>query len=256
MRNHQNIFPRNMWDIQSLLLVHIGIGIIILSWIIPSTRYIWDCIDQKCFTFLHHWIQTSIFWQNFWAIANHKRIDWLHDIFMGSFFLYYIKKGGIELRARRFAELLVSILCFFSIICLINKTFIPAYFSISRYSPSLVYENAIRLSTKINWLYVKDHSRTCFPADHGTTAVLFIRTVFFLMGRRTGIVAFIYGIIFCLPRLIVGAHYVSDILVGSASIALLGLAWLYSTPAMFYLTNVFENTIYKCNRAVNRKLNV
>lgn len=256
MATQENRFPQKNWQVRPLLMLHLSLGIVILSWIIPSTRFAWDYIDQKCFTFLHSWIQTSVFWQNFWAIANHKRVDWLHDIFMGSFFLYYIKKGGAILRVRRIAELIISILCFFSVICIINKTLIPAYFSISRYSPSLVYESAIRLSTKINWLYIKDHSRTCFPADHGTTAVLFIGTVFFLMGRRIGIFALLYGTLFCLPRLIVGAHYLSDILVGSAGIALFSLAWLYFTPAMFYLTKATENIFYRCNRIYSRRINV
>ncbi|MGL4348402.1 MAG: phosphatase PAP2 family protein [Chlamydiales bacterium] len=256
MTIHQNLFPKNTWNTKALLFLHLSLGLIILSWNIPSTRLIWDYVDQKCFIFLHNWIQTSTFWQNFWAIANHKRIDWLHDIFMTSFFLYYIKKGGMILRVKRIAELLISILCFFSVICLINKTLIPTYLSISRHSPSLTYEGAIRLSTKVDWLYVKDHSRTCFPADHGTTAVLFVTTVFFLMGRRVGFIGLLYGILFCLPRLVVGAHYLSDILIGSAGIALFALTWLYFTPAMFFLTKMAENIIYRCNRVFNRKITV
>lgn len=256
MTKYQNVFPQNTWNIKSLLFLHLSLGLVILSWTMPSTRLIWDYVDQKCFIFLHNWIQTSTFWQNFWAIANHKRVDWLHDVFMASFFLYYIKKGGATLRVKRMAELLISVLCFFSVICLINKTLIPTCFSISRHSPSLIYQGAIRLSTKINWLYIKDHSRTCFPADHGTTAVLFVRTVFFLMERKIGLIALLYGIIFCLPRLVLGAHYLSDILVGSAGIALFSLAWLYFTPAMFYLTKVTENIFYRCNRIFSRRINV
>lgn len=256
MTTPTNVFPQSTWKIKSLLFFHLSLGLIILSWNIPVTRSIWDYVDQKSFFFLHKWIFTSTFWQNFWAIANHKRIDWLHDIFMGSFFFYYIQQGKVDMRVKRIAELLVSILCFSTVICLINKTLIPAYLCISRHSPSLMYEGAIRLSTKINWLYIKDHSRTCFPADHGTTAVLFVTTVFFLMGRRIGFLALLYGIIFCLPRLVVGAHYLSDILIGSAGIGLFALAWLYFTPAMFSLTKIVENIINRCNRIVNRKITV
>lgn len=256
MTTHKNIFPQSTWNIKSLLFFHLSLGLIILSWNIPVTRSIWDYVDQKSFFFLHKWILTSTFWQNFWAIANHKRVDWLHDILMASFFFYYIKQGKLNIRIKRIAELFVSILCFSSVICLINKTLIPTYLCISRHSPSLMYEGAIRLSTKINWLYIKDHSRTCFPADHGTTAVLFVTTVFFLMGRRMGFIALLYGIIFCLPRLVVGAHYLSDILIGSAGIGLSALAWLYFTPAMFFLTNIAENIINRCNRILNRKITV
>lgn len=256
MKTHKNIFPKSTWNIKSLLLFHLSLGVIILSWNIPFTRSIWDYVDQKSFFFLHKWILTSTFWQNFWAIANHKRVDWLHDVLMASFFFYYIKQGEVHIRIKRIAELFVSILSFSSVICLINKILIPTYLSISRHSPSLVYESAIRLSTKINWLYIKDHSRTCFPADHGTTAVLFITTVFFLMGRRMGFIALLYGILFCLPRLVVGAHYLSDILIGSVGIGLSALAWLYFTPAMFFLTNMAENIINRCNRILNRKITV
>lgn len=256
MKTQHNGFPQNAWNIKSLLLLHFCLGVIILSWLFPVSRPIWDYIDQRCFMFLHKWIYTSTFWQNFWAIANHKRVDWLHDICMTSFFFYYIRKGGTTMRVKRIAELFISILCFFSVICLINKTLIPNFFCISRHSPSLIYEGAIRLSTKINWLYIKDHSRTCFPADHGTTAVLFVTTVFFLMGRKIGLIALIYGIIFCLPRLVVGAHYLSDILIGSSGIGLFALAWLYFTPAMFLLTRMTANIIDGCNKIFNRKITV
>ena len=93
-------------------------------------------------------------------------------------------------------------------------------------------------------------SQSSFPSDH---AVLFfaLATGIFLASRRAGWFSLVYGTtVICLPRLYLGAHYLTDILAGAAiGIFLAWLAnrqairkpltswalqWLDARPAQFY----------------------
>lgn len=77
--------------------------------------------------------------------------------------------------------------------------------------------------TWINW--------SSFPSDHAALFFSLAMTVFFV-SRRVGIFACLYTLFFiCLPRIYVGDHYPTDILVGS----LVGIAsaWIFARPAVY-----------------------
>jgi len=65
------------------------------------------------------------------------------------------------------------------------------------------------------------------------------------MGRYFGRKAFVVGLIilgiFALPRVMVGAHWFTDISVGSLSVVLVGMSWCLLTP----LTDILIDKIYR-----------
>ena len=109
----------------------------------------------------------------------------------------------------------------------------------------MIDREAFRLSSVIEWTKVKDHSRKSFPGDHATTAVLFTCFVYYLMGWRLGLLATLYAIFFCLPRLIVGAHWLTDILLGSSLIAISVSSLIMGTPIGNGVFRFFEKVILK-----------
>lgn len=227
----------------------IAVGAVILligSLFFPPTRYIWDLIDQNLFLLINSWIATNPLSQNIVAILNYKRFDWVHDLVFLTFFIIYVKNAPREKRLYRIAQVLFAVLLAALVILYINKTLLSTTYRINRDSPSLYFPNCTRLSEKVTWLFVKDYSRCSFPADHGTTACLFIGVIHILMGARAGLFATLYALFFVSPRLIVGAHWLTDILVGSASIAILALAIGYCTP----LAELFVQKITKINFAM------
>jgi membrane-associated phospholipid phosphatase len=106
---------------------------------------------------------------------------------------------------------------------------------------------------------IKDGSSKSFPGDHGTTALLFAASFTYLAGWRLGLLACFYAAFLCLPRLITGAHWLSDIVVGSGSITLFFMAWAIYTPLFKRVTELFSKGfawIASClNRAVHRARN-
>jgi membrane-associated phospholipid phosphatase len=104
-------------------------------------------------------------------------------------------------------------------------------------SPTMVIDDSIRLSKEIPWMKIKDGSSKSFPGDHGTTALLFAASFSYLAGWRLGILASFYAAFLCMPRLITGAHWLSDVLVGSGTITMIFLSWAFCTPLFSRFTD-------------------
>ena len=224
-----------------------------ISWMIPWTRHLWDIIDLKTFNYLNTWVQSSPFWQNFWAFTGHRIMDWIHDGLMLLFFLVGIIKVPIALKKRKIAELIFCA-CFIAlVISLVNGMLFPEFIHMPRKSPKMVDPEAFRLSSVIEWTKVKDHSRKSFPGDHGTTAALFACLIFHLKGRKIGLLALAYAVFFCLPRLVVGAHWLTDTLIGSASIGILATSLAFGTPLAATCIQWIEKLLQRTNLCVKPK---
>jgi len=215
---------------KKLLIPPLIVCLVYISWLSPLTRPIWDAMDLKTFTYLNSWVHHSTFWQNFWAFTGHRIMDWIHDLLMFLFFFVNIYVSASAFKKRKIAELIFSIGFIALVICMVNGMLFPEFIHVSRKSPTMVDKTAFRLSSVVEWIKVKDHSRKSFPGDHATTAVLFTCLIFYLMGKRAGIIAIFYAIFFCLPRLIAGAHWLTDNLIGSASIAVIATSLAFGTP--------------------------
>ncbi|NGX50562.1 MAG: Lipid A 1-diphosphate synthase [Chlamydiae bacterium] len=217
----------------------------LISWLIPESRIFWDLLDQKSFHFLNSWVQTSPLWQNFWAFIGHRIMDWIHDLIMLLFFILNIIWAAPYLKIRKVAELIFSILFIGLIIHIVNGSALSETIHLYRDSPTMVDREAFRLSSVIEWTKVKDHSNKSFPSDHAITAILFTCLTFKLMGRKMGALALLYALFFCLPRLIAGAHWLTDTLIGSASIAIITTTIAFGTPLANGSINLIEKMIRK-----------
>lgn len=218
------------WKIKQLLYLHATILVLIFTLFSSHTRIFWETVDIAFFRAINSTLREHPYWQLFWAFANHKIADWVEDLCVLVFFAVYVLQAPYGKRIRRIAELLFSVIYIALIIYCVNKTLFREHLEIPRLSPSLVVENSVHLSNEIPWLTIKDDSSKSFPGDHGTTALLFAASFSYFAGRRLGVYACSYAAFLCLPRLITGAHWLSDVLVGSGSITLFFLGWAFCTP--------------------------
>jgi membrane-associated phospholipid phosphatase len=81
------------------------------------------------------------------------------------------------------------------------------------------------------------------PGDHATTLLLFTVMYTFFAGRKLGTYAALYAIFRILPRLIVGAHWFSDIVVGSGCLVLFFLSWALCTPFHTWIIDRIEKIL-------------
>jgi Kdo2-lipid A phosphotransferase len=218
------------WQLKPLLFCHALAFFLVWSLFTPPAMKVWQWIDIAFFKAINSTLRDHPTWQLFWAFANHKLADWVEDFCVLIFFIVYVAKAVRGLKMRRVCELLFCILYIGMIIYCVNKTLFREYLEIPRLSPTLTVENSVRLSDEIEWLSIKDDSVKSFPGDHGTTALLFAASFSYFAGRRLGLAASLYAVFLCLPRLITGAHWLSDVVVGSGSITLIFLSWSFCTP--------------------------
>lgn len=222
------------------------VGSLLLSWYFPPTRLLWDKIDLGVYFSLNHLLSFGTGWQVFWAVQNHIIMDWIHDVIILIVYGIYIFKASKLVRIQRAFQVLFCLAFFWCTIYAVNKGIVTKIFHPYRDSPTRVYsKEAIVLSNEIDWMHIKDNSKTSYPGDHGTFITLFAISIFYLMGRRAGLIASAYALFFCLPRLIVGAHWFTDIVMGSLPIALCATSLVFYTPFEAALTSRLANLFYR-----------
>ncbi len=218
------------WNYKKLLLCHTIIAVMILSYFVPLTRVLWDTIDHGFFHWLNGSLQGNRPWQLFWAISNHRLADWLHDVVIFGLILSTIFMVRKEERIKKTAEFLFCILYIGCIIYFINRMLFRKYLDFERLSPTLVFPDSVKLSKEITWLGVKDTSRQSFPGDHATTAIFFAAIYAYYANKKLILFGCLYAVFMCLPRLVTGAHWLSDVVIGSGSIVLFFLSWAFYSP--------------------------
>lgn len=238
---------KHQYKLQSLFLLQALFSLLLVSLFWPKAAVYWQKLDIAFFKFINQSLINRPCWQMFWAAANHKYADWLEDLCILMFFALWIQKSPITLRKVRIVQLLFCVLYIACILFFVNRILFRDLIQVPRLSPSLVVDNSVMLSEKISWMKIKDTSRASFPGDHATTALLFAASFSYLAGWRFGVPAWIYAGFLCVPRLITGAHWLSDIVVGSGGIALFFLSIAFCTPfaSCFtsHLMRLFNNNV-------------
>jgi membrane-associated phospholipid phosphatase len=221
----------------------ISFGIIAFLWITflsSSTQPLWKTLDLIIFKTLNGTLEGNKFLQYFWACINHKRMDLVEDVVFLIFFIWGVKSAPKELRWKRTVQFLSLTLLAASIIFFINRKLLYQHPFVLRESPTLVVTPCVRITEVVPWKGVKDEALSSFPGDHATTLLLFGFIFSTFVPRRLAIPAWIYVVFRTLPRLIVGAHWFSDIAVGSISISLFFSACFLYTPLGTVVINKLE----------------
>ena len=203
-----------------------GAALLLASWWWSPTRTMWDAFDLWVFAAFNQSLADGPGWQRFWAYANHRGSDLLAMGLFGLVFLLFAIRGRRTSFLHRvlmggFAVLITSI-------CVTVSEWLFQDFG--RLSPSLVVDGALRLGEIVHDVRFKDASRSCFPGDHGTAVICLTAFAWRYGGRRFGLAAAALAIVFVLPRVVVGAHWATDLVVGSVAFAVPLLCVILATP--------------------------
>ncbi len=217
------------WRPQTLIICNLAAVAILASWLWEPTRGVWDALDAGLFYALNGSLTMGPVWRAGWAVANWRPFDLVAGGMLLFFTIRWFREAGrgeLETRMAAFAMFVVVVLA-----TKISFQLILKALDYNRISASGVLEGAIRLQNEIPWMHTKDYSGHSFPADHAF--VLIAATVFFwvMQGKKTGLR---YGLMFApfyIPRLVSGGHWLTDITIGSAIMALAALSWWFATPA-------------------------
>jgi membrane-associated phospholipid phosphatase len=95
---------------------------------------------------------------------------------------------------------------------------------------------------------MKDSATRSFPGDHASVLLIWAMFMSFFARNWRLLLVWVMAVIFMLPRLVAGAHWGSDALVGGVFLSLLGLAWACFTPFAYRASEWLEKVTLPLTR--------
>ena len=220
-----------------MLGLNLAALLLLASWLWPDSRALWDRFDAQAFHLLNHSLQSSPLWAGVWAVTSLRAFDLLAG---GLMLFLLVRRDWQPAGAARFQALFtfIALLILLLLVRVLFSRLVDA-FGWQHLSPSLTFADSVRLSQQYPWLAehldLKDASRRSFPSDHAS--VLMPCGAFMALFTRGGrlLAVVLLTLLLMLPRLIAGAHWISDDLVGGSILTLLALALGYCTPLAGWL---------------------
>lgn len=213
-------------------------ALLFASWLFPVTRSAWDAFDTQLFYWLNGSLESGKYWQGFWAFVNWRPFDLVAAsiILIISFFWIYQQPQDKRLGLLSGLSVLLTLILAtrFSAALLLYIT------DYQRYSPSIMLEPSYRLSELVTWIHGKDYHKDCFPGDHGYVVMACIVFFFARAGKQWGWLVLILLPPFMIPRLVSGAHWATDIIIGSGTMLLISLPLLLATPLYGWGQSLFN----------------
>ncbi|CAO96317.1 phosphatase PAP2 family protein [Erwinia tasmaniensis] len=212
-----------------LLLNVLGLALF-FSWYLPPQHGQWFIIDKTIFYWFNQHIRTSpaLLWLV--AITNFRAFDGVSLLAMGGLYLWFWQRETPQGRRRMFA---IGIAMLISAVGL-NQ--LGHLIPVSHPSPTRYFPDVNHVA-QLTGIPTKDSSADSFPGDHGLMLIIFACFMLRYFTRGAFVVAAMIVLVFAMPRVMIGAHWFTDIAVGSLSIALVGMSWWLLTPASDYLVN-------------------
>ncbi|NOU36442.1 MAG: phosphatase PAP2 family protein [Kiritimatiellaceae bacterium] len=213
----------------------------------PALRYtqqdsFWKAIDSNVFLAMNGTMKDNPVMQTVWGIANHRAFDLVAAAWMGLLFvIYYVRNPRNENRAEliQFGLYMIAALL---LVTLASEALIH-FHRLSPTETAGLKAQAILLTDlkeHITWS-VKVGSSNSFPGDHATVLMFIGSFLIWRLRSWYGWCAAFGIIVFALPRLAGGGHWLSDILVGSLSFYLFFFPLVLFQPVREWILKVLYN---------------
>ncbi|MBN3080223.1 phosphatase PAP2 family protein [Pectobacterium polaris] len=224
-----------------LVLNVLGIGLF-LSWYLPENHGFWLTLDSHIFFYFNRLLVDSPAFLHLVAITNNRAFDGFALVAMGLLYLsFYLKATSTERRR-------LLVLGFIMLLTAVVLNQAGHLLPVQHASPTLYFSDVNRVSD-LTGIPTKDASSDSFPGDHGMMLMIFAAFMLRYFTRTAFAIGLAIMVIFSLPRIMIGAHWFTDIAVGSLSVVLVGLSWWLLTPAS-------DATIALLNRLLPKKSTV
>jgi len=227
-----------MWrrNIPAILILNVLGVALFLSYYLPANHGFWFPIDKSIFFFFNQHLATDHWFLHLVAVTNNRAFDSISLLAMGALYLcFFLKQDSLGRRR-------LVIIGFVMLLTAVVLNQLGHLLPVSHKSPSLSFPDVNRVS-KLTGISTKDASSDSFPGDHGMMLIIFSCFMLRYLSKGAFAVAVLITIIFSLPRVMIGAHWFTDIAVGSMSVVLVGASWWLMTPASDMLINWLERNL-------------
>lgn len=222
------------WHFKPLIALHL-FAFAWFGFFLTDTGFqFWRSLDRAVFFTLNGSLAEGGSWAQFWAWANVRIFDLIPLVIM----LVSLTFPGMGIRRDRLQQAIIG----FILLLILMFPFREAVYDyaraagISGNSPSLTLQPAYMFADMFPDIPAKDRAGHSFPGDHATVVMTWAG--FMLLNARSwlSLSAVFLAILFMLPRIVGGAHWLSDNLVGGLFSATLTLTWAFCTPLMHFCT--------------------
>ncbi|HIF6677126.1 TPA: phosphatase PAP2 family protein [Serratia marcescens] len=201
-----------------------------LSWFLPANHGGWFTLDSAIFFFFNRHLATDPAFLHLVAITNNRAFDAISLLAMGLLYLYFYLKQDAAGHRRLVITGVVMLLT----AVVLNQ--LGHLLPVKHPSPTLTFDNINRVS-ELTGIPTKDASGDSFPGDHGMMLIIFSCFMLRYFGRGAFAIALLITLVFSLPRVMIGAHWFTDIAVGSLSVVLVGASWVLMTPCSDWIVD-------------------
>jgi len=215
---------QTQWHLKTLIAGNIIALALILSWLYEPTRSLWLALDVRAFWAMNDSLNWGTAWQKIWAIANNRAFDLAAAVSMLALFSH---RALTDERSRLNHYMALGILLFLILMVAMQ---LGKSLPIERPSATAQFPEALRLSVLVPDISTKDYSGDSFPGDHGLVLLICAGFAFFYLPPMHAVLALLFSLVFTLPRLMSGAHWLTDEIVGAIAMASFVLSWLFATP--------------------------
>ncbi|MEB6607111.1 MULTISPECIES: phosphatase PAP2 family protein [Aeromonas] len=198
-------------------------GLIAFSWAALPDHGPWDHWDLALFQLVNGWLGHSPRWADLVAITNNRLFDLAALACMGGILATCFFRAGEQDRRR-----LVAMGCVMLLAALVINQ-LGHLLPVSRPSPTLMVEGALRL-TELSTIPTKDSAGDSFPGDHALFLMIFAGFTLRYLPRRAAMIALLMVPLFSAPRILAGAHWMTDVYVGALCLSLICLPPLLLSP--------------------------
>lgn len=212
-----------------------------LSWFLPANHGGWFTLDSAIFFFFNRHLATDPAFLHLVAITNNRAFDAISLLAMGLLYLYFYLKQDAAGRRRLVITGVVMLLT----AVVLNQ--LGHLLPVKHPSPTLTFDNINRVS-ELTGIPTKDASGDSFPGDHGMMLIIFSCFMLRYFGRGAFAIALLITLVFSLPRVMIGAHWFTDIAVGSLSVVLVGASWVLMTPCSDWIVDRLNRLLHGKHR--------
>jgi membrane-associated phospholipid phosphatase len=242
------------WRSRPLLACHIVALLLLASWLWAPSRALWDQFDLQLFALLNQPVHAAGLWAKTWAIGSMRPVD----MGVGLLMLAVMFKADLVFSGPQVRKALFAFLAALLVMLLFRVGFaeLVKLMDWQRPSASLAVEGAARLTELFpDWEErwdMKDSATRSFPGDHASVLLLWAMFMSFFARTWRLLLVWTMAMVFMLPRLVAGAHWGSDALVGGVFLSLLGMAWACFTPFAYQASEWLEKVTLPLTRHLAR----
>lgn len=236
--------PKTSWTNRLIKIAFLNIFAfsLLISFLLSYRSGFWFGIDSTVFHFFNQYLtHSNPLFLYVAAITNHRLFDLISLVTMGLIYYSYFKQqNNYGKRQMLCLGLLMLIL-----MVLIKQwgTLLP----IAHASPTYYFgeTETINRVSQLTHFGTKDASRDSFLGDHGMALMIFAGFMWRYFGYKAGLKGIACVILFSLPRIIVGAHWFTDVYIGSLTISCITLSWFLLTPLCDWLISAIIRLLPK-----------